>query len=342
MDNPFSLVFGKNPTASIDRPVQTNEIVEAFQPESINQQLFVITGVRGYGKTVLMTDVASRLAEDKRWIHIELNPTVDLLDSLLAKLNSNQTCFEILKHAKLNLSFFGFSLAFDGAVEIKDPEVAVVEILKQMKKQGKRLLVTIDEVTNTEQMRVFASAFQIFVREDLPIFLLMTGLYKNIEDLQNEDNLTFLYRAPKVQLEALNLQAIDAEYAEIFSLGEDDARAMAELTRGYPFAFQVLGYLTWQNGGSYKDVLPKYELYLSEYVYDKVWSEMSSKDREVARGIAEAGEGATKQIREVLGMTQNEFNPYRKRLLKKGIIYADERGSVRFTLPLFDKYCLEN
>ncbi len=342
MNNPFSLIFGRSPIASIERPVQTNEITEAFQSETINQQLFLITGVRGYGKTVLMTNVANRLNKSKQWIHVELNPTVDLLSSLLAKLNSNQTCLEILKRAKLNLSFFGFSLSFDGAVEIKDPEIAVIEILKQMQKHNKRLLITIDEATNSKQMRIFASAFQIFVREDLPIFLLMTGLYKNIEDLQNEENLTFLHRAPKIQLKPLNLQAIASEYKKIFSLDNENAKNMAALTRGYPFAFQVLGYLTWQNNGTYENVLDRYELYLSEYVYDKIWSELSQKDREVARGIATAGEGSTKLIREQLNMTQNEFNPYRKRLLKNGLIYADTRGSVRFTLPLFDKYCLDN
>ena len=52
MNNPFSLIFGRSPIASIERPVQTNEITEAFQSETINQQLFLITGVRGYGKTL--------------------------------------------------------------------------------------------------------------------------------------------------------------------------------------------------------------------------------------------------------------------------------------------------
>lgn len=77
-------------------------------------------------------------------------------------------------------------------------------MLEQIKKAGKRLLISIDEVTNSEYIRVFASAFQIFIRQDYPIFLLMTGLYENIHNLQNEKSLTFLYRAPKVLLEPVN------------------------------------------------------------------------------------------------------------------------------------------
>ncbi|WP_054653437.1 hypothetical protein [Limosilactobacillus equigenerosi] len=57
--------------------------------------------------------------------------------------------------------------------------------------KGYRLLVTIDEVTNSQSMREFTAAFQILVRQEAPIFLLMTGLYENISDLQNEDSLTF-------------------------------------------------------------------------------------------------------------------------------------------------------
>ena len=64
MENPFTLSFGKSPQTSIDRPVQTEEIVDTFQASEPNQQIFLITGVRGYGKTVLMTEVAKELSRD--------------------------------------------------------------------------------------------------------------------------------------------------------------------------------------------------------------------------------------------------------------------------------------
>ena len=40
-------------------------------------------------------------------------------------------------------------------------------------------------------------------------------------------------------------------------------------------------------------------------------------------------------------METNEFNPYRKRLIKKGILSGETRGYVSFTLPLFSEYVLE-
>ena len=61
MPNPFTLTFGRSPLESVDRPVQINEIIEAFSSDTINQQMFIFTGVRGSGKRVLMTEISLRL-----------------------------------------------------------------------------------------------------------------------------------------------------------------------------------------------------------------------------------------------------------------------------------------
>ena len=61
----------------------------------------------------------------------------------------------------------------------------------------------------------------------------------------------------------------------------------------------------------------------------------------VARGIADVEGGKIKDIREHLHMETNEFNPYRKRLIKKGILSGETRGYVYFTLPLFEEYVME-
>ena len=204
------------------------------------------------------------------------------------------------------------------------------------------MLITIDEVASTPAMRVFASAFQIFIRQDLPVFLLMTGLYENIHTLQNEKSLTFLYRAPKLELEPLNIGAIARNYKKTFHIDELSALKMAKLTRGYSFAFQVLGYFTWENQGQTDAVLEDYRQYLEDYVYEKMWAELSRKDRDVLYGIAKSPTGKISEIRDILKLETNEFNPYRKRLIKKGLINGDERGYVRFVLPLFELFELEN
>ena len=117
----------------------------------------------------------------------------------------------------------------------------------------------------------------------------MTGLYENLYDLQNDKALTFLYRAPKMMMEPLNITAVKKQYMDIFSLDAEQAERMALLTKGYPFAFQVLGYLYWEQRDrkSIEDILPEYDQYLEEYVYSKIWSEMSELDKKIVYEISQ-------------------------------------------------------
>ena len=338
MANPFTIVFGRKPTEMIERFPQRHEIIENFTSENANQQIYMITGVRGAGKTVIMTSVADYLRNESGWIVVDLNPETDLIHGLAARLSNHAICRKWFQQAKLNLSYLGLGLEIEGVPPITDLETAVLNMIQHIKKHGKRLLITVDEATNTKQMRVFASFFQIMLREDLPVFLLMTGLYENIYELQNSKTLTFLYRAPKIQLQALEMNAIRLRYQSIFQIPEKQAVEMARLSGGYPFAFQLLGYLTWNQGGQYKEVIQEYQQSLYEYVYHKIWTELSPKDRVVLRGIAEAHDSSVKTVKEHLKMSDNEWAPYRQRLIRKGIIDASERGKVRLTLPLFQNF----
>ena len=247
MTNPFSLSFGKSPLENIDRPVQKTEILDAFLSNPINQQIYMITGIRGSGKTVLMTDVSRRLSKEDDWTVIELNPETDMLHSFAAKLSRVDKFSETFRSAKINLSLLGLGLAIDGGPQIADDETAISRMLDSIRKRGDRVLVAVDEVTNNENIRKFVAAFQIFIRAELPVFLLMTGLFENVDDLQNQKSLTFLYRAPKIQLQPLNIPAIATRYRGMFHMEEENAYKMARLTKGYSFAFQVLGYLTFRS-----------------------------------------------------------------------------------------------
>ena len=339
MGNPFTLAFGRRPLENIDRPVQMNEIIDAFLETPINQQIFMITGIRGSGKTVLMTDVSRHLKAENDWTVIELNPETDMLHSFAAKLSRVEKFSETFRKAKINLSLLGLGLEIDGVSPIADDETAISRMLESICKKGARVLVTVDEVTNNENIRKFAAAFQIFIRAELPVFLLMTGLFENIDDLRNQKSLTFLYRAPRIQLEPLNMPAMASRYKEIFHMKEEDADQMAQKTNGYAFAFQVLGYLTFRSGnGQFKEILPVYRQYLDEYVYEKLWSELSEMDKTVARGIAESKSGCSADIRQILGISSNSLSQYRRRLIKKGLVSGEEHGKLQFTLPLFDEY----
>lgn len=340
MNNPFTLSFGKKPNLYISRLAQTEQIIDSFTSENPISQSYMITGVRGSGKTVLMTNIAAQIAEDKSWIVVELNPTRDLLNSLAAKLYAIKELNLLFLKAKFDFSAFGFGASIEQSPPITDIEDALSKMLETIKKHKKRVLVTIDEATNSEHLRVFASSFQIFLRQDMPIFLLMTGLYENIYELQNDKSLTFLYRSPKLVLEPLNLTAVKDSYARTFNISDEKAAQMTALTKGYPFAYQVLGYLFWEKSATcdMTEILSEYDQYLDEYVYEKIWSELSELDKNILIEMSDVSSYRVKDLREKLNMTSELFAVYRDRLKRKGLLDTQEYGKVKLALPRFAEF----
>lgn len=338
-NNPYTLVFGKRPLESIPRPVEINEVLDAFLNDPPNQQIFMITGIRGCGKTVFMTEVAAELRERDEWEVLELSTNQNLLVSMAESLAGESRFSKLLKHGA-GISIAGFGVQLGGGQDARNPQIAIRETLDALKKHKKKLLICIDEVVSNDYMKEFASIFQILLREEYPIYLLMTGLYDNINDLRNEKNLTFLYRAPEIRLRALNIGTIAESYKTTMKLSSETADEMAAMTKGYSFAFQVLGYFTFRHDGDYKSAISEYRQYLEDYVYEKIWSELSSGDRKLLYGVASVASGKAKDIKEFLGQENNQYTPYRDRLVKKMLLNADEYGYLKISLPLFEEYII--
>ena len=336
-NNPYTLVFGKQPAQSIPRFVEMNEVLDAFLNEPSNQQIFMITGVRGCGKTVFMTEVASELKARDDWEVLELSTSQNLLVTMAEALSQENRFKKLLKRG-VGVSVAGFGLQINGGAESTSSLIVIREMLSALKKHGKKLLICIDEVVSNDYMKEFASIFQILLREEYPIYLLMTGLYDNINDLRNEKNLTFLYRAPEIKMNSLNLGAIADNYEKNLDVSSDEATEMANMTRGYSFAFQVLGYFTFRHKGQYREAIPEFRQYLEDYVYSKLWSELSKTDKKILNAIAKSDTGKAKDIKDSLGLSNGQYTPYRDRLIKKMLVDGDEYGYLRITLPLFDEY----
>ena len=340
MGNPFSMTFGLEPSMLVSRVEQRDEIVGTFTDNVPANRVYILTGVRGSGKTVMLTEISDQFREDPSWIVVDVNPERDMLQGFAGKLCSIPNVQQLLEKSSINLSLLGLGITVEGAPPIADIEAAITRMLERLDKSKKRVLIAVDDVSNNEYMRVFTAAFQIFLREKLPVYMLMTGLYENVESLQNEKGMTFLLRAPKVSMRPLSMGTMAEYYARSLETDMSTAIEMAHLTMGYPYAFQTLGFLCWKHKSHYKEVLTEYKLYLEEYVYRKIWSELSRKDKMIARGIASVPDGRIKVIREQLQLDTNAFNPYRERLIIKGIIDGSEYGHVKFTLPFFDEFVL--
>lgn len=342
--NPFILTFGKEPVEYISRMSINDEILQIFQQDNPNYQAVILTGVRGSGKTVLLNSIIETLENDSaNWICIRLNSSRDYLHSLAAKLYAVNTLQKELKiHFNASILGFGVSVEKDNRTEVSDIETITEHLLKIAAQKGKRVCIAIDEISNSEDLRIFAKSFQMFAGEKLPVFLLMTGLYENIYEIEKDKTITFIRRAMKVTLEPLNLQTISASYKRIFNIDKQTSVKLAKLTKGYAFAYQALGYIFWQKRKIDDDFMDEYDRYLSEYVYDMMWKDLSEKDRTILSAVSECTEIASvKEIREQCHMDSKPFSFYRDRLIKKGLLSSPKQGYLTFSLPRFREFIKE-
>ena len=256
-NNPYTLSFGKQPYQSIPRTGEVNEVLESFLNEPSTHQAYMITGVRGNGKTVLMTEIRNEIKKYDDWETVELSTSQNLLATLSQTLYEDNRFAKILRQGG-GFQVMGFGVQVNGNKDQTASQIALKDALERLKKHGKKLLVCIDEIIKNDYVKEFASIFQILIRDDLPIYLLMTGLYENISNLMDEKNLTFLYRTPQIRIKPLNLGAIADNYVKNLGVTSKDAEKMASLTKGYSFAFQVLGYFTFRHKGDYKSALSEY------------------------------------------------------------------------------------
>ena len=75
----FTLTFGQEPSSYIKRDDVAKEICDDFFLDFPLSHVYVITGVRGSGKTVLLTSISKKIAEKKDWIVVDVNPNREIL-----------------------------------------------------------------------------------------------------------------------------------------------------------------------------------------------------------------------------------------------------------------------
>lgn len=339
--NPFILSSGRIPTHYIDRIICKREIIDSFTDEMPSNQTFIITGIRGCGKSVLMADIA-RTLKDEGFIVINLNIEGEMTSGFAAQLYDNELLQKDFIKAKIEISMLGLEVGVEKADKPADLENSVIRMMECVQKRGKRVLIVIDEVTSNAEMRRFGNLYSTLVRNDLPVFLVMTGLPMEVNSVINSRTLTFLTRAPKLKLEPVNYTAVRNTYEKVFG-GREVADRMALLVQGYPFAFQLLGYLFWEvvNSGSkadITDVVDDFDAGLAEGAYEKIWSDMSDNEKLFTAAMAVTGSENISDNRERLEITPQSFNNTKRRLVEKCVLDETGHGKIRFLLPRFSVF----
>lgn len=334
MSNPFNITFGELPKSAITRENDINAIKKVFLDESPETKVYIISGPRGSGKTVLLTKLKKDF-ENEGFLSVDLNPFINLEEQFAAKLYEEGKLYKLFLQSEFSFSFQGITFSLKGKTPINNITTLIERMLSYLKKKEKRVLITIDDVSSTNEMRSFIYAFQQMIRENYPVYLLMSGLYENVSELERNKSLTFFLRAPKLILKPLNLMSIAYSYRELLNLDDKKAAEYAKLTSGYAYGYQLLGSLLYKNGVD-SNVLDEYDLKLSENCYSLIWENLTNKEKSILKGISETGN--IKELLKILNMENGYLQTYKKRLIDKGIITIKGRGEVSFALPRFKEF----
>ena len=338
-NSPFNITFGEQPNNIIQRNNDFETITNVFNAVSPETKIMVITGPRGCGKTVLLSFVKQYYDKDENWITVDINPNDDILEQLAAKIYESGKVKRLFLKTEFNFSFKGIGFSLQGKEPISNVYALLDKIFIYLREKNIRVLITIDDISSNEYTKIFSHSYQSFLRERYNTFLLMTGLYENIDKLEKTTNLTFLARAPKIYLNKLNLRAITLSYMNIFNISEDEAFALAKQTNGYAYGYQLLGSILYKSNKTRIDdeVLNDYDVLLEDNCYLMIWDSLSTSEKKILFSIVRT-DGSTSEVISDSGFNNSYIQVYKKKLIKKGILEDSTRGKLTFCLPRFKEF----
>lgn len=267
MPNPFKPTAGKMPPILIGRQSIIDDFKEGLENGAgAPGRLMLITGQRGYGKTVMLTELG-RVAKDAGWEVISETASEGMCDRLASalvrpgmKLRGANVQPSIGVSGILNASLGGASFSVD-QVALTLREVVNQRLAKMPR--GKGIVFTIDEAqaASMADMVALATTIQHVIRdEDMRdvsdsdkhgVAFVFAALPSLMDELLHERVLTFLRRSVQHDLGLVAYPDVRSAYIEVvreggLAIDSEVAELAAEASDGYPYMIQLVGYYMWR------------------------------------------------------------------------------------------------
>ena len=222
---------------------------------------------------------------------------------------------------------------------------------------GSKVLLTLDEIhaVPAAHVRQLGSILQhVVMREGHALAFLGAGLTYVVDTLlSHRSAATFLSRAPRFHISYLSDDEVRLGLSEPVrqSGGSVESAALAEAVsavRGHPYLLQLVGAHSWDAAptvpapGTGKRIgladvrvgIRRAERDLDDHLLRPTWNALSSNDRRFVQAMAaDDGPSRIAALRERLGMSSQQANNYRHRLMLAGMIRPVGRGYVEYVYP---------
>ena len=371
--NPFKPTAGKMPPILIGRQSIIDDFSEALtNGVGAPGRIMLVTGQRGFGKTVMLTEFR-RIAKAQQWETIAETASPGLVSRLVTVLAPSGMR---LNQADISpsISIPGIATASLGQAHFSaesNPLTLRNALNKRLEskkiRKGKGILITIDETqaASHEDLVAIATAVQHIITDadesDVPddekkgVAIVFAGLPYMINDLLDNEVITFLRRALRRELDNVPLPDVKNAYLETVadsgkSISESDALEAARRSEGYPYMVQLVGYYMWQSaqrrGSSIittDDVATGVAdalLAFDDAVCAPALDGVTSAERLFLKAMAVDSPHVTR-IGDVVERTRRSrswVSKYRAILIKDKLIRPAGHGQVEFAVPHLGEY----
>jgi len=345
--NIFSLNSSIMPPVFVGRPKIIKQLNEAAS--GVGHSSVFIEGPRGVGKSVILNEFSDQLPKNK-FIVIRTTNNADMLKHI-----NNQLAELTSPTIKAITSEFGLTgvakLSTTYTTTAQSCMTSMLDMLNTLAKK-QTVVIIIDEVQSSySNMEIMAGVYNLAITSGLNLVLIMSGVREDIVDMLRVKGMTFLRRSTQIPVNALGFDGMMNAYLSAFNekleinLSEEQARQMTKATRGYAYAFQLLGF----------EVGKRVRQTVSEQVIDTSIQSMkrllfSEVYEHLMNHLPDAlyaylielplNENIfdTKIADRVLGLSPSAAGNRRKRLLDYGILTRLHNGEYTFTLPFWSEF----
>ena len=350
--DPFTRTPGIAGKAYIDNGI-ADEIIANFRSDESAKYVYKITGLRGSGKSVEYGKIIRTLKEEKDWLVYPLSSSGDAIATLIAKISnekfidsqrtttsvSSNTSVSGNAHIISGSETLNVSKTFTANDNFYSDEATLTGMIASASKKNYKVLIGIDDISKTPEMIKLLSVVGSMILEGLNVYLVVTGLSENIEDFSTEKNLTFFKRADSKEIKSLNKYDITYMYEKLLDVNTEEARKLERLSKGYAYAYQVLGslYFCKKPGETIDDIMPNFERIMYKDSYDLIWKSLSAGEKEVVKCIYKSKTGKAEDIKKLMS-NPSSYTVFRAHLINKHLVDGDTRGYLKIQLPSFDKF----
>ena len=279
ISNPFVPGAGTNPPKLAGREdlLERTRITLERVKQGRGAKSFIVVGLRGVGKTVLLNQVYDRAVElEHDAVQIEAHESKNLpalivprIRQILLKLDKGKKASDYAKRGLRVLASFAncvsakvgdveFQLSIDpeiGMADSGDLETDLADLLEVVgqaaRAQGTAIILVVDELQylSEEEMSALIMALHRVAQRNLPLILVGGGLPQLVGLAgRSKSYAERLFDYPEIgalglddALSALN-EPVEQEGAKI---AKDAAKRIYVVTQGYPYFIQTWGHHAW-------------------------------------------------------------------------------------------------